>query len=458
MLSARSQSPARTLSELNDNRIGVVLQSSRDEHHCAETTKIVNTFSIVECMILLLMVAIPSSSAGQVSNPAQMPAWSRQVQALTSENRLDSALTIVDHRLAEAPGDLEAQGWHARILSWEGFWDQAEVEYRRILRCTPNDIDILTGLSDVLVWKNSPSAALSPLERALQLSPGNTALLLRRARILELVGRRSESLNVYKEVLTHAPQNQEAKKRLFALRSDSKHELRISDDLDLLSYAPNGQTQTFSIASRWSHTWSTEIAASAWQRFSERAVKLSASTVLRMSRQDSFFIGGAIADDHKVIPHAEASLGYGHGFNVNNRFLRDYEITYQTGWLWYRDAHVLTIGLTQLLYFPRDFTWTLSLRGARTGFSTPPIEWAPSGLTKLQFPVLRHFTAQSFFGIGTESISEIDQIGRFSARTFGGGLRYRFASNQDIGGYTAFQNRSFNQTQTSFGLTYGIHF
>jgi hypothetical protein len=87
-----------------------------------------------------------------------------------------------------------------------------------------------------------------------------------------------------------------------------------------------------------------------------------------------------------------------------------------------------------------------------------PVECTPSGWTKLGFPLQRRVTGNVFFGVGSENFAQIDQIGRFSAHTFGGGLRYQFASRHDVSGYVARQDRNQGQTDTSFGLSYGIRF
>jgi hypothetical protein len=63
-----------------------------------------------------------------------------------------------------------------------------------------------------------------------------------------------------------------------------------------------------------------------------------------------------------------------------------------------------------------------------------------------------------FFAVGTEDFAQVDQIGRFSSQTYGGGLRFRFAEAQDVTGYVAFQQRTQDRAQTSFGITYGIRF
>jgi hypothetical protein len=119
---------------------------------------------------------------------------------------------------------------------------------------------------------------------------------------------------------------------------------------------------------------------------------------------------------------------------------------------------VLTVGSSEIFYLPRDWTWTFTLTGARSGFAGTGVEWVPSGSTRLGFPLHRRLSGNISFGIGSENFAQVDQIGHFSARTFAGGLRCRLTEIQDITGYVAVQERSQNRTQKSFGLSYGIHF
>lgn len=90
------------------------------------------------------------------------------------------------------------------------------------------------------------------------------------------------------------------------------------------------------------------------------------------------------------------------------------------------------------------------------------MEWRPAGVTRLGFPIVGgeagRLKGNVFFGVGTETFAQLDQIGRFSSRTVGGGLRLRLSSAQDVAGYTAYQMRSQDRTETSVGFTYAVHF
>lgn len=138
--------------------------------------------------------------------------------------------------------------------------------------------------------------------------------------------------------------------------------------------------------------------------------------------------------------------------------MRGIEFIYLQGWLWYRDAHVLTLGPGAIVYLPRDWTWSIRVTAARSDFTGTPAEWSPSGSTRLGFPLHRRLTGNVFFAVGTENFVQVDEVRRFSARTWGGGLRWLFAKGQHVGGYAFYQDRSRGRTQTSFRFIYGFSF
>jgi hypothetical protein len=124
----------------------------------------------------------------------------------------------------------------------------------------------------------------------------------------------------------------------------------------------------------------------------------------------------------------EAFFEYGHAFRIENRWFKGLESSCQQHWFWYQGAHVLTVNTSQIVYLPHEWIWSLNVTGARTRFVGTPVDWTPSSWTKLAFPLQRRVTGNIFFAVGSEDFPQIDQVGRFSAHTFGGGLRYQFAA------------------------------
>jgi tetratricopeptide (TPR) repeat protein len=410
--------------------------------------------SITAITILgLLVLTVAPPLLGQTGGD-----WQQRVQDEVKTQHLDSALAIVDQRLADAPQDFEAHGWRGRLLAWKGRWSEAVTEYQLVLKNFPDDTDILTGLADVLLWQKNYPEALQVLDRARTISPSDPEILTRRARVLALLGRPREARSDYQEVFHLDAENVEARAGLTNLDEVTKHEIRIGDDIDFLSYANDAQTQSVSLSSRWNNRWSTIFAVDTYQRFGQDAVKFQATGDFHVDAQDWVGVGSAVANGQGVVPTNEAFFEFGHAFRFNNPCVRGLESSYQQHWFWYQGAHVLTLATNQIVYLPRGWTWSLNVTGARTGFSGTPVDWTPSGWSKLGFPIQRRITGNVFYGVGSENFSQIDQIGRFSAHTYGGGVRYRFANRQDINAYVAYQSRSLGQTDTTLGLSYGIRF
>src|SRR5260370_28599665 len=100
--------------------------------------------------ILLVAVALlfvsPDNSHGQ----QQGSDWQPEVRELAKARQWETALKTVERRLAEAPYDLEARGWRARLLTWMDRLPDAEAEYRVPLASAPNHGDLLERLAAVL--------------------------------------------------------------------------------------------------------------------------------------------------------------------------------------------------------------------------------------------------------------------------------------------------------------------
>ena len=385
--------------------------------------------------------------------------WQQQIRARVNAGQLGVALAIADQRLAEAPQDLEARSWRARLLARSGRLSEAEAEYRSVLASVPDDTDILAELSDVLIRQQRFDEALALLARAQALDPARSDLPPRRGRALRALGRTAEAREAFAAALALDPRNAEAKEGLASLRPEPRHQLRIGTDTDFFNFTDTAQAQTVSLRAQWGSRWTTVFAANFYQRFGQDAGKFTGSATYRLGRPDALTVGGAVGHDRGIIPKREAFVEYGHGFRPSDTgLLRGVETSYRQQWLWFASARVFALMPSAIFYLPRDWTWSLAVTAARSSFPGVGVEWRPSGLTRLTFPLHRRWTGNLFYGVGTENFAQVDQIGRFSARTFGGGARCQLTPRQDLAGYVAYQNRSQGHTQTSFGLSYGLRF
>jgi tetratricopeptide (TPR) repeat protein len=412
----------------------------------------------VQTALIAALLALPGARLRADELPQPTEQWQQRMRDDVTLRHLDEALAVVESRLATAPADLEAHGWRARLLSWKGRWSEGEAEYQFVLEKVPNDTEILIALADVLLWQKKYKESLQVLDRALKIVPADPEVLTRRARLLALLGRTPEARSKYREALRFDPQSRDARAGLASLYANTRHELRVASDTNFFSYTGAAQAQSLSLSSRWNGRWSTVFGTNVYQRFGEEAVSFLASASFHITGGDSINAGGAVANRQAVVPTSEAFFEYAHGFHFENRLVRGLESSYQQRWFWYQGARVLTLSSSNLVYLTRGWTWALAVTGARTGFAGIGADWAPSGWTKMGFPIHLRLTGNLFYAVGSEDFSRVDEIGRFAAHTYGGGLRYQFAEKQDATGYVSRQDRTKGQAATSFGLSYGIRF
>jgi len=385
--------------------------------------------------------------------------WQTEVRVRVSNKDLASAITLVEQRLQTAPDDLEARGWHGRLLAWTGKWEAAESEYRYVLQRVPSDADILSGLADVLIWREHFEEALSVLNDAQALQPNRTDILIRQGRVLRALHRNREAREKFRAALALEPGNSEGRQGLESVRNEPRHELRIGTDNDLYNYTDTAFAQGISLSSKWNPRWSTSFSQTTYQRFAQDAAEFSGSATWRYTAHNALTVGGAVAHDSGVIPRAQAFFELGRGFTVSREgVVRGIETAYRQRWLWFADARVLALTAAATFYLPSDFTWSISITPARSRFPLTPAAWQTSGLTRLTFPLFPRVTANAFYAVGTENFAQQDQIGQFSARTMGGGARIQLTRRQDVSGYIANQDRSQRRTQVSLGMSYGIRF
>ena len=401
---------------------------------------------------LVLLYAVPLRAQ-------QSEEWMTRLRKEVAEHHLTAALEIADQRLATAPEDTDARGWRARTLAWLGHWQEAELEFRAVLMVTPNDPDVLSGLAGVLVSEQRQGEGLLLLNQAIAIDPGRVDILEQRGSLLRALGRTAQARSDFIAVLASSPSDEKARAELDSLVPEQHHELHIGSDTDTFNYTGAANAETLELISHWNPRWTTSLSGVFYQRFGANAGKFAGSVSRRFGRNDSFTVGGAAGRDQEVIPRGEVFLEYGHGFRLSEtHFFRGLETDFQPHWFWYWNARVLALTSTAMFYLPRDWNFLIAVTQARSAFSGTGSEWRPSGIAKMSIPVRPRFTANVFFAVGTEDFAEADQIGRFSARTFGAGAKYRLNRRQDITFYVAHQARSQGRTDISFGVNYGFYF
>jgi tetratricopeptide (TPR) repeat protein len=418
--------------------------------------------SVLRALALFLSgAAFLSFNAGAQQQPEE--AWQAQVRKYSDAHDWTNALRIVNEQIASSPQDMDILAWRARVLTWAGGLAEAERDFNTVLKVEKNDPDNWMGLANLYMRQGRTEEALKAADRAVELDPNRGDLRSERAQILRASGSLSDARLEFRRALVLDPGDADARAGIFSLRDEGKQELRFGFDEDMFSFAPSNYDQSVSLVSKWTPQWTTSVAGSFYQRDSIDAGEFVGSVTRTQPHWGALTVGGATGHDNGVIPKTEAFFELDHGFKISeNKSLRGLELTYGQHWYWYSLARILTVNERALVYLPHDWTWSIELIEARSHFSGTNADWKPSGVTRLGFPLdhwsQRELSGNVFYALGTEDFAQIDQIGSFASQTYGGGLRFRFTHRQDVAGYAAFQQRTQNRAQTSFGISYGIRF
>ncbi len=412
---------------------------------------------LLRLILIVFLVACPTFGQDQTLD------WQTQVRKYAEAQDWDSAMRIVDREVARSPQDMDVRAWRARVLAWSGRLTEAEKEYVEILKVSRNDPDNWMGLASVYSREGRANEALRALSRALELDPKRADVHAARARALRAAGERSEARSEFQKALSLDPTDREARAGLTSVRGEPKHELRLGQDNDLFNFASPNRDGWVRLTSQWTPHWSTNFSGSFYERAGIDAGKFSGSITGLQRRWGALTVGGAAGHDNAVIPKSEAFFDADHGWKISEaNFVRSVEFVYGQHWYWYQQSRILTLNGATILYLPQEWTLSLGATGARSAFSGTGAEWRPSGIGRLGFPLAhwgeRGLSGNVFFAAGTENFAQVDQIGGFASQTYGGALRFQVTARQDVTSFASYQKRTQNRTDTSFGLSYGIHF
>lgn len=390
-------------------------------------------------------------------------AWEPEVRACVARKDWGSAMQVINRKLVESPNDENARAWRARILTWSGQFVSAEEEYGWLIAAAPSDPDNYLGIATVYVAEGRSGDAVATLEKAVTLDPNRADLRVALGRALWFGGRRAEAKLEFDRALKLSPLSIEARAAVAAAEDEPRYYLSIAVNTDLFSFVDANHQGGVAVTSRWSPHWETYIGASDYQFAAVNALKAIASLTGKTPSLGAITVGGSGARDNGIVPKSEAFFEYDKGWRLcPRRLVRGLEIVHTEHWYWYRSARILSIGELTLFYLPNEWTWSLRVSEARSQFYGAGSEWRPSGMAKLGFPIgrpkQRRLTGSTFFALGTESFARIDQIGSFASQTFGGSVSLEFTRRQDVTGYAAYQKRTDNRSETSFGFSYGVHF
>lgn len=391
---------------------------------------------------------------------AETQTWPAEMHRLIAARDFPAALACAEEELAADPTNLEARTWRARLLAWSDRPVESEAEYRRVLAAAPPDADVLLGLASVLGTEERYAEALALLQHAAALAPSYVDVHNAQGRMLRALGRRADAHAAFALALTLDPLNADAQAGLDSIAAPPAHTLLVGSDFDSRNDpSPDAQGLSLELRTDLSPRWTCTVGSRLDRRGGVDAARLLGSMTCRPTPHQAITVGGGAGRHGGVVPKGEAFLEYGRGFTASQTgYVRGLEASWNQRWLWFETAQILTLTPSLLVYWRAPWTGFLSVTAAHSRFPGAGAEWRPAGSSRLTFPLARRLTGSLSFAVGTENYAELEQIGHFSARTYGGGLKIELTPAQDLSGTVAYQNRAQGRAQTSMGIGYAVRF
>lgn len=238
-----------------------------------------------------------------------------------------------------------------------------------------------------------------------------------------------------------------------------KGEILVGGDFDSFNFAGPAQALSLAYRSKITSEFALELDGYGYNRFGSDAGRGGLALTYSPTRRTSLTAGGSAGPSNPVAARGESFAELNHGFDVSETgLIRGVEVDYRQSWLWFQNAKaaVFTPGL--IFYLPNDCMFLVRVYQARNDVKgLQSVSWTTGASARLMFPLSGRLTGDVYYANGAENFTFADQVGQFSAQTYGGGARYRMGPHE-FGTHLYYQNRTQGRTQTTVSLSYAYRF
>lgn len=227
------------------------------------------------------------------------------IQSVHAASSIDDAqLAIKNHDYAGAetqlknllvsnPSNVEAQFWLAKVLAYQGHFEESSQQYQQLLAKEPNNSDYQLGQAQVLVWSGRPKEALPIIDSAQRLSP-NDADISRLRTQAQLAITDSEALNAAAPVLD-------------ALDHDllNKHSNQVEAGLGYDSFSKgrgNGRSEYLSFEHRFAPRKLLYGTLQESEKFDKNDLQLMVGGYYPLPSSMTLNVEASVSGSHKIVP------------------------------------------------------------------------------------------------------------------------------------------------------------
>lgn len=146
--------------------------------------------------------ALETLGTGAASREASMASL---VSAYVSDGNVDAALDYLEAVLADDPGNTTAALLQAQVFAVRGDGTNARAAYQTLLQSNETLASVYTSYARYLLSEGETQAALTLLERGVQLNPGSFTLRAILANSVEQSGDYNRAIDLYEQLIEEAP-------------------------------------------------------------------------------------------------------------------------------------------------------------------------------------------------------------------------------------------------------------
>ena len=367
---------------------------------------------------LLLVTALALTPLPQGSPAPTGPTFAEAVQA-ANDGRDVEALAAFQRLASANPNDHEARLWIARLHARMGHQDLAEPVYRSVLIEDPGRLEAMLGVAAALLARTEPAEAITVLDRAEKLAPGNDDVLAALGRAHLQAGQTARAIGYFERAVSIAPTEQH-RQSLENARLSYLHRAELRGSIEQFnSDTSDSRSGDLIVNVRLTDAWRVFGRGQVQRKFGVHEERGGGGLEWRWTPTTTLRGHALVRPDNLIMPEGD--------------FLGEVQYTYKVA------------------------TWTASVRyfdftGASTTVFSPSVAWLPEGrlsaalryaLAWTQGPgfvsveaghsaqiraayrVYPRVSLQAGYAAGVEDFENFsfDRIGDFRANTLSGGLR-----------------------------------
>ncbi len=168
-------------------------------------------------LIMVIIVMIPLAVAAQTKSTEDL---FEEATRLGHAGQYAEARVLCERILKKSPDNADVRLLYAQLFAWDKKYDEAKVQYQKVIDAHPKYVEAWEGLIDVQIWSDDPHSALRTANTALERNKEEPTLLLRKAKALEELGFDEEALQVAREAQGIAPANEDIGQLVTRLETD----------------------------------------------------------------------------------------------------------------------------------------------------------------------------------------------------------------------------------------------